>query len=85
MDYELRAFVARCARHRAAIYPAAKFVDDFRKSLDPRNQAAWPRGRVLAELATAGFPIGELNDVQQIGGIAPAGKWSVIGGRLEMV
>jgi hypothetical protein len=53
----LNTFVTSCHRSPAARVPVAEFLKAFRLA-HPEAVTAWPRGRVVAELAAAGYRIG---------------------------
>jgi hypothetical protein len=85
MHIQLREFIDRhCDQHPAALLQVSEFLRHFRDSLPAKSRGSWSRGRVLTDLAQAGFVIGTQHKIAMIGGLALRGEWREIDGRLML-
>jgi hypothetical protein len=78
VDPRLIQFVnVQCVQFPTARMPLIEFTRAFRESLPARFQDDWPHGRIVAELAEAGFRCGIDQKTYHVAGLALKGTWQI--------
>ena len=71
---------SRCAR--AGAVKVKDLLAAFREALPPQQRSRWTRGRLMVELANAGFAIGEVDGIATVAGLSLPIAYTVENGRL---
>lgn len=58
MSTQLTAFVESCSRSPAVFCAVRQFTQAFLGQIAPAERSAWPRTRIVAEMAKAGYEVG---------------------------
>lgn len=76
---ELTTYLSQCDRSPGCNSTVKELRTSFLASLPANQRSRWNRGRFIAELGKAGFPIGtDCTRTLRVAGIAPAAKaWMV--------
>ena len=78
-------FLQTCTRNPSALVPLKQVWKAFNASLPVGRRGAYSRDRFIGELISAGLPIGELENVAHVVGLAlPNAGWRVTDGRVAM-
>jgi hypothetical protein len=82
---DVATFLETCSRNAGALVPLKAVWRTFNDSLPPGRKGAYSRDRFVTELVSAGFAIGELENVQHVTGLAlPGVAWRVTDGQIKL-
>ena len=84
MSTALNAFVQSCPRSQGTSCKVRDFITAFRNTLPAAERAAWRRGRIIAEMAKAGYELG--TDTERRANFLGVGlPLRIVDGRLTVV